>query len=190
MERKAIFDAALMLIKEGRFQSTPMSEIAYYAKLAESTTLYFFESREKLLTDLNQYIYDILHGIISKANKEGASFEVRFFSIWRALYEYYARNPAAMAFVEQSSKISGIGKERKVSKPFNKQLIEFFKAESPDMMEGIRPETLATVFHGNIMIAARMHSDYYLIQREDELKNLVQILWDGIASAMAISRRD
>jgi len=177
MERKLIFDAALKLIREGKFHSTPMSEIAYHARLTESTTVYFFESRDKLLAELMNYISDALLSVIEPGSREGSSFEERFYAIWMSLYEFYVRRPEILTFVEQAQNLGAPGRHSFSKPAFMQSLVAFF-ARKENTVAGLRPETLANLFHGSVATAAKIN----LGTNADELRYVAQILWDGLGA--------
>src|SRR3954469_7307806 len=98
LEKKEIFNASLKLLNEGKFHATSMNEIAFYAKLTESTIHYIFESREKLLEELSQNLTSEIIKTVKEADKNSILFKDKFLSIWNALYQYYLQAPAVISF--------------------------------------------------------------------------------------------
>lgn len=52
-EREKIFSAARALLEQGRFRDASLGEIAYYAKLSETTLRVFFKSKHEILRELS-----------------------------------------------------------------------------------------------------------------------------------------
>jgi AcrR family transcriptional regulator len=181
MERRVIFETALKLIRAGKFQTTSMTEIAHLAGIDENVTLYFFESREKLIQDLAGYITASISKIIKGAAKDELSFQNRFFKAWSALYEYYVQHPGVVAFVEQASSLTAAARQRINERDLMSAIEDLFRSASENLIVPIRSETLAFVFHSNVVTAVKLHHDHALTYHDSELKSIAQILWDGIA---------
>jgi hypothetical protein len=182
MERKVIFESALKLIRDGKFQTTSMSEIAHLAGVDENVTLYFFESREKLLLQLNEYVTDSINKIVKESVKDKLSFQNRFFKVWSALYEYYIHQPGMIAFVEQVSVLISTVNHRTTEKNLIPAIEDLFKSASENLIVSMKPETLAAVFHGNVITAAKLYRNHHPAQTDKELKNIAFILWSGMTS--------
>jgi AcrR family transcriptional regulator len=58
LERDRIFNAALMLVREGRYYTASLAEIAYHAGLSEMTTRILFGSKDNLTSELIFYAED------------------------------------------------------------------------------------------------------------------------------------
>jgi hypothetical protein len=56
LERDRIFNAALMLIREGKYYNATLGEIAYYARLSETTTQVLFKSKDVLTSELSALV--------------------------------------------------------------------------------------------------------------------------------------
>ncbi len=151
MQQSTIFRAALRLIREGRFATVSLAEIAYHAHVTAATVKALFETREKLLTALGGYIYNELNTIIRVALHSKASFDEKFFRLWDALYCYYTANTDVAVFVDRCNHTEAL---RGFEKENRAMLIAFFSQSGlPDT--GVTPEMMATIFHQNIRVAAR-----------------------------------
>jgi AcrR family transcriptional regulator len=190
IERRVIFDTALKLIRAGKFQATSMTEIAHLAGVDENVALYFFESREKLLRELSGYVTDSISKIVKETVKDELSFQNRFFKVWSALYQYYTQHPGMIAFIEQASVLTTSIKCRITEKDLIPVLEDLFRSAPENSIVSLKRETLASVFHGNVITAAKLYHDNHLIHTETDLKNIALILWSGITSAAFAERRN
>jgi AcrR family transcriptional regulator len=176
MEKRLIFDTALRLMREGKYNGASIGEIAHYAKVDEKVILFFFHSKDKLLSALSEYVAESIHALTAKAQKNEISFENRFYNIWFALYHHYAEKQDLIAFIEQlplSSKSTLT--EKKLLEP-----IRIFFSTSPiPALELIKVDILALVFHSSVLNAAKMRRDPGLVGLE-ESNQLCRMLWNGM----------
>ena len=127
IEKIAIFDASLKLLRAGKFQGTPLTEIAFRANMSGRMIDHIFSSREKLLSELSETLTGQIVKLIDEAARKGENFKDRFFDVWTALYKYYRKNPDVIAFLEQFENMSFSQDHAKVIHPANsKPLIQLF----------------------------------------------------------------
>lgn len=183
MERRAIFRAALKLIKEGKFHGTPMTEIAFHARLTGSTILYFFETREHLIKELAKNIFSGLIEVCNGVRTERLTFEERFHKTWIVLRDHYVQNPEIIAFMEQFPFMpyNNIQDSKNLFQQFHQILIDFFgENQNKNFRSDMSPENLAFLYHQNIIVSAKM-----LFQgkvNKDETNRLQEIFWIGMTS--------
>jgi AcrR family transcriptional regulator len=177
METKAIFKASLKLIKQGKFHSTSMAEIAYNANLAGSTVLIFFENREKLISALGQTIFTEIENIIKESDQPGDSSESRFFALWENLFKYYVLQPEVIAFVEQfDNRDVFLPETGKTHSRVHELLFRFFSDANSEQQLQIKPSMLAVLFHENVRLAAKLS-----IHDDQQARHIARLLWNGIA---------
>jgi len=186
MERKLIFDAALRMIKEGKFAGSTMSEIAFYAHLTEKTVSYFFESRHQLISELATHIAEALRSTIKGPSGINSSFQDRFFQTWSALSSFYLRNPAFLAFVEQSESLTYAGETRLSERTLLLPLIQFFESAPETIRDKFNAVTLALVFHGSVITAVKLKENIPSGARDNEIRSLAEILWNGITQSQSV----
>src|SRR5688572_11131039 len=177
-EKNAIFDASLKLLKAGKFQGTPLAEIAFLSRMSSRLIENVFETRERLLGELSATLTSRIIRIIEDAAARSKSFRESFFHVWTALYKYYTRNPDVIAFMEQFETIKVLQKDPRVIHPGNSTpLIQLF--EHPDCPFENK-ETLAAIFHSNVLSAAKMTSasDFNDLKLQPEF--LSQLLFKGL----------
>ena len=179
MERKAIFDAALRLIHDGKFQAVSLAEVGYYANLSERTTRYAFENKEKLLEDLSAEVLCMIHEVCVRTIEDWRPFEKVFYDTWISLYEFYVKRPRVLAFVEQSGRLT------KSRDTFMERLLapltDFFQINKINSGK-MPPSSVAAFFHNNAMAAARLHGHPDLLPAQPQLHFIVQILWTGLTA--------
>jgi TetR/AcrR family transcriptional repressor of multidrug resistance operon len=178
MEKRAIFEASLNLLRAGKFQGTPLTEIAFLAKMSGRMIEEVFESREKLLEELSETLTTQITKLIEEAAGTSNTFKQRFFHVWVALYKHYTKNPNVIAFLEQFENIKVLQHPRSLIYPGNSApLIELFSGS--DCTVG-SAETLAAIFHSNVLSAAKMScmSDSQELDFKPELFS--QLLWTGM----------
>ncbi|MEX2234786.1 MAG: hypothetical protein WD824_21670 [Cyclobacteriaceae bacterium] len=178
MEKNAIFEASLKLLKAGKFQGTPLAEIAFLSKMSSRLIENIFNTRENLLCEMSAMLTSRIIRVIADAGEKSRSFKESFFQVWTALYKYYTRNPDVIAFMEQFETIKVSQKEPRVIHPGNSTpLIQLFT--HPDCPLENR-ETLAAIFHSNVLSAAKMSSasDFNDLKLQPEFFS--QLLWNGL----------
>jgi AcrR family transcriptional regulator len=180
LEREIIFDAALHLIKDGKYHPTTIREIAYHAGMSGITTGLLFPSKEILTSELVFFVRDRMQDVIEDGLAGQGSFKKQFFNAWRALYAFYIRHPEVLAFMEQNNSPVKFGNSRVDENVLLTPLIRFF-GNGEATLHTMKPETLARFFHGNVMMCARMYLDESLPSDRADLQNAVDVLWNGLA---------
>jgi AcrR family transcriptional regulator len=176
MEKRLIFDTALRLIREGKYNGASIGEIAHYAKIDEKVILFFFHSKDKLFSALSDYVSESIHALIAKAQKNELSFENRFSNIWFALYGHYAEKQDLIAYIEQLPTAS---KNALTEKKLLEPIRIFFSTSPIPALELIKVDLLASVFHSSVLNAAKMRRDPGLVGFE-ETNQLCRMLWNGM----------
>lgn len=181
MEKRAIFQASLKLLREGKFFATPLSEIAFQANLSGTLIRDVYESREKLLEELSESLTEQIVITIEDALKNSVGRKERFFQSWMALYKYYTLYPDAIAFIEQFDNLKALQNADKIVHPAkSKPLTELFHREELTAGESTgSTETLAYFFHANVLTAAKIKtSERFVSVSSPEV--LSEILWNGM----------
>lgn len=186
MERKLIFDAALKMIKDGKFPGSAMSEIAFYANLTEKTVSCFFQSRHQLIGELATHIAESIRSTVQAPSRINESFQERFFRIWTALYNFYLRNPAVLAFVERSATLAHPGEARLSEATFLSPLIQFFESSPEAIKDRFNASALAIVFHGSVITAVKLKENIPSGVKDNEIRSLSEILWNGISQRLSV----
>lgn len=183
MEKRAIFEVSLRLLKEGKFHATPMAEIAYLSKMSDLLMEHVFESREKLLTELSEMMIRKIETKIQEASAQRFDFKDRVFDCWIALYQFYTRFPDMISFVEQFDNVKHLPSPLKLVHPGRSSaLIDLFTEQEQIAVE-TAPETLAWLLHENALSAAKMNvlNANYSMSPE----RLAEFFWNGLIGPQA-----
>jgi hypothetical protein len=178
MERTQLLNTALILIRDGRFHSCEIRDIAFYARVSERRALHYFNTTETLLAELTRYVRAQTDTITETALQESHSFEQAFFSVWTTLFNYYREQPEIMTFMEYvltKGDITGTN-----DTGILERLISFFKENKHHVKNRIQPETIAFIFQSSIITAAKLFNT----EKEnfaEHANGVARILWDGIA---------
>ena len=181
LERNAFYDASLRLVKDGKFQAMSVTEIAFMARISERAIPFIFESRERLVSDLIEHVTSQIANTIEGAAKKSTSYKQRFFDVWHALYEHYTKNPNVIAFIEQFDNINKKGFLHPAS---TAALIDLFKkAQIGEVIKPVNAETLAYIFHENVVTAAKMHASKLFADINFAPQQFPEMLWTSVSVA-------
>lgn len=162
-ERKALLDAALTMIREGRFQHAAMSEVAYKANLSESTATHFFATRNQLADEIEEYTIRSITNVVTEALKEMNALE----NVWICLYKYYIANPAVLMFIDTGNlhpKTSGTGIS--IHTTVQASFVSLFEGGD----RSLTPQTRAALFHAHVISTAKTTLELNLKITRPDLK--------------------
>lgn len=180
-ERKLLFDASMQLIGNGRFLNATMQEIAFQARMSEATVSYIFENRTHLLADLIEYTAKNIYNVIDDATRLSARpFKDRFFELWKKLHFCYASTPGMPAFLHQFDVLSKNARSLAVYPGHARRLVDFFKSAPAGLIDVSDAETIAYLFHENVLSAAQMKSRTTDIS-DDINMHMPEMLWNYLA---------
>jgi hypothetical protein len=183
-ERTALINAALTLVSEGRFHLTQMTEIAHRARLAESTSLIFYENKEILEKELSEHILEKINAVFTDSIQKTTNTRTQFLILWNSLFHFYVNNRAAMMYIDHASTPYGKKLQETVRANVDHFFAQFFStAFSKRAANG---ETLAFLFHSNVISAVKLH-DYNLTPFE-EIEKIPEMLW--IAFGTRLEKRE
>jgi len=180
-ERKLLFDASMQLISNGRFLNATMQEIAFQARMSEATVSYIFENRTHLLADLLEYTASNIYGVIDDATRLSARpFKDRFFELWKKLHHCYASTHGMPAFLNQFDVLSKNARSLTIYPAYARRLVEFFKSAPAGLIDVSDAETIAYLFHENVLSAAQVKARASEIS-DDINRHLPEMLWKYLA---------
>ncbi len=185
MQHLNIFKATLRLIREGRFGTASMAEIAYHAHVTAITAETLFETRDKLISALSEYVYNELNTIIRVALNSKAPFDEKFFRLWDALFSYYADNPDVAVFIDRCTGSPRCTETLLAHENENRAHLARFFAESGLPHAAVTPAMMATIFHQTIRVAARNGNN----ENRDMSSALAQIIFEGFRSEIEPSQK-
>jgi AcrR family transcriptional regulator len=174
-ERTVLFQSVLSLIQDGKFHNMSMGEIAYRANLTESTSNHLFESKDKLIREVCEFVFETIGNLIIDVTKQPGNFETHYFMLWEELFEYYSPNPGALILVEETLMSKSVQKAHAVN--VANLLSEFFQLHN-DAHRQI-PSNMAYIFHANVMSAVKLTRQQNL--SAGEVKEISEMLWKGVS---------
>lgn len=181
-KKRAIFESTLVLVKEKGFHGTPMSQIAKNAGVAAGTIYHHFENKEALILDLYIYIREKMLSAMLKIDNDGMPFKDRFFNFWISHCLFYIKNPNALYFMEQfvnspySSRDPLYENER-----FQNTFRDLIRTGvETGLLKCINPLIMSSLIHGSVVNAAKIHLCRRITIGDAELKQIADLMWDGV----------
>ncbi|TDO22876.1 TetR/AcrR family transcriptional regulator [Pedobacter duraquae] len=181
-KRRAILNSTLTLIKDYGFHGTPMSQIAKHAHVAAGTIYHYFDSKETLIVELYVETKEKLAEAILMNYDETKTYKERFFQFMINQYNFYINNPSALVFLEQYLN-SPFAKNypEKDSPLFLEKVIPFFVFGIENgVFKNIDSRLLGPTIKGTLVAAANFRLAEQMIYSEEDIIEVVQIIWDGI----------
>lgn len=176
-ERKAFFRAALKLVEAGKFQFASMDEIAFHARISSMAIPFIFASKEDLFSALVDDVVIQIDHVVAAVDKVPGSFKGKFFETWLRLYEYYTKYPGVISLIEQMENEGQAG----LNSGIIKTLSEFLRTGQDELSHYINVDAMASVFHENVLTAAKMKSVDVPELENLRLKLLPLLLWEAFA---------
>lgn len=180
-KKKAIFESALELIREHGFHGAPMSLVAKNADVATGTVYHYFESKDHLICELYAYNRQRLVDVVNESLSGEGSYKEQFFRMWKSVFDFYSVHTSLLVFFEQY-----------VNSPFNdnKQPEDFEDRPLHDfllvgieagILKNIRPDILLIHVISAGVSMAKLHQFGYKAINADDLEQVVEMIWSGIA---------
>jgi AcrR family transcriptional regulator len=183
-KKRAIFESTLDLVTEKGFHGCPMSSVAKTAGVAAGTIYHHFESKDQLICELYDYLTDKLLNVMFAGEKGEMTFKERFFNFWMNLYRFYIQNPAYPKFYQQfvHSPYYPSKSDNRKNDPFHGRIFSFFReGVEQEVLQAVNPEILGVLVHNNIMTSARIYGFGKIHIGNQELDQIMQMLWNGIS---------
>jgi hypothetical protein len=101
---------------------------------------------------------------------------------WLALYKYYTKNPDVIAFIEQFENLRPLPNFARLSHPGNsKPLVDLFtNTQVEENGTLLKPETLASLFHANVLMVAKMSASGTINPLQNKPEHFAKIFWKGL----------
>ena len=181
-KKKAIFESTLALIKEKGFHGTPMSQVAKNAGVAAGTIYHHFDSKDTLIMELYAYVRDQMLNSLLEVDHEQINFQDRFFNFYTSHCLFYIQNPNALFFMEQFVN-SPYSSRNPIQE--NDRFQQTFKdvvrtGVETKVLKSIDYRILAALIHGSVVTTSKIHLCKKINLSEADIKQIAQVLWDGI----------
>ena len=178
-KKQAIYESTLRLIKEFGFHGTPMSQIAQEAEVAIGTIYHYFASKDELILDLFRHSMENIQHATFKTEEQTLLYPERFALIWTNLVKYYILHPTVLSFVEQFFSSPYVKAKEGIC--FHDELSNFLKQGIEDNhIKQLDINIISAAFIGTVAATAKRHINGHFTFQEDDMKNMVGIIWDGI----------
>ncbi|GAA4294978.1 TetR/AcrR family transcriptional regulator [Nibribacter koreensis] len=181
-KKKAILESTLQLIKENGFHGTPMSLVAKTANVAAGTIYHYFDSKDTLIMELFSYCQYRMQAAVEQHLRQDMDFQESFFLRWISRCQFYIQNPEVAFFIEQfvNSPFYPRCSQAQSERPQN-EIMQFIEAGNRHgILREMDPKLMAIMIHSSIMTAAKAHLDGKVQLRNEEFKQLAQMVWDSI----------
>jgi AcrR family transcriptional regulator len=181
-KKKAIFESTLALVKENGFHGTPMSQVAKKAGVAAGTIYHHFDSKDTLIMELYAYLKNQMLSSLLKDDDAEMNYKDRFFNFFISHCLFYIGHPNALFFMEQFvnspySSRDPIQENDRFQQTFKDVIRTGVESR---ILKPIDYRILASLIHGAIVTTSKIHLCKKINIREDELKQITQVVWDGI----------
>jgi len=183
-KREQIFLSTLSLIHHYGFHGTPMSMIAKEAKVAVGSIYHYFPSKEELIIELYWYCKEKLNSAVFCGITTDQAFEERFIMVWKRWIRFYQEHIEIFGFLEQfygSPFYEEVRNNVIGQKAERNKLINFID-------EGIREKHLKNL-NVRIILSIYLGGAISLFRnslitkeeiQEEEMNQLVEIIWNGV----------
>jgi TetR/AcrR family transcriptional repressor of multidrug resistance operon len=181
-KRETVLNSTLALIKEHGFHGTPMSQIAKHAGVAAGTIYHYFESKEVLITELYVYVKDKMALSVSQGDDDSKPYKERFFNMMINQFHFYIQNEDALVFLELYTNSPFIKNfPEKDSQLFVDKVHTFFNYGIENAyFRNIDSRLLAPTVKGTLVAAAKFQLSQHMTFSEEDINEVVSIIWDGI----------
>lgn len=178
----AIFESTLKLIQAQGFHGTPMSQIAHEAGVATGTIYHYFRSKDELIQELFSYCKSKVEAVMFREEEAGFPYPERFVLIWLHLTNYYVRRPEILSFLEQffsSPYVRQLYTQASVC--FQEEVSNFLhQGVSSGLIKPMDINVISAAYIGTAVATAKRHINGYFRFQEEDMRNMVGIIWDGI----------
>lgn len=169
-----MLDTALKMIAEGRFQNSAIREIAFHARLSESTALHFFPSNNLLLQELELHTIQEINRVILNAMECSRIKKTKFLTTWLALYQFHSRNQGVFKFIDQCTlTLKDAPRIARLHEALNSQLFHFFEP----IKNSFTATQSAAIFQSSIASAVKLNCEQHLMLSPENIDALALSCW-------------
>ncbi|MEW6333305.1 MAG: TetR/AcrR family transcriptional regulator [Thermodesulfobacteriota bacterium] len=183
--RGDIMQAAMELIAEQGFHRTPMAEIAQRAGVAAGTIYRYFESKDLLISELQEKLEERIMTALLGDYPSGAPLRERFLYLIRELLRYFIANPLHFRYMEQYyNSPYGVSRHRNrlLGKSGNHDiLMEIFEQGTErQVLKALPKAVLFSLAFGPMILLMRDHINGFTILDDLLIRQITEACWDAI----------
>ncbi|MBW3545419.1 MAG: TetR/AcrR family transcriptional regulator [Bacteroidetes bacterium] len=181
----AILETTLELIREHGFHGTPISMVVKNSGVAAGTIYHHFESKDRLICELFQYVSDKLLAAATEGDDETAPYKERFLNLWKNLYIFHTKNPNVPVFFDQYINSPYFEKKPKGEhNAYHRYIFDFIRQGiSQGHLKPVNPEILGVLLSSTAITSFKIQSLGKIEAGAAELEQIVQIIWDGVTAS-------
>jgi len=181
-KKQRILDATIELIASNGLHATPMSQISKHSGVSVGTIYHYFPSKEAIV---NHLYVDLKQKMADAAFRDydiQASYQERFFLMWRNSFNYLLSKPMQLSFIEQCSISPLISAEAKEAS--NRYLAPLFGFVAEGIESGhlkrMDIQLILSFIHATIVGTAKLQLSGLLDITEDRREAVARSCWDGL----------
>lgn len=181
-KKEAIYQAAIKLLSENGFHSTPMSMIAKEANVAAGTIYLYFKSKEDLLNKLYLKIKDKYSNSLMKGYSESLPIKDAFELVWRNSLDFMLKRSVEFSVMEQfkNSPFVRKGTVEEGLKIFSPILKLVERARKEKVIKDIPNQIFLALFFAPVGELVKSHQLNGTNFTEKEKKIAFQSTWDSL----------
>lgn len=181
-KRKAILNAALLLISKNGFHGTAMSKVAKEANVSVGIIYHYFQSKDELIDELYNEIYWDLANTLSKIHDKSQSLKNQILQLWRSIIKFFLKHPQIVSFVQQYRNSPYFSPE--IDAKTDSYFDFFFELGEQAIRENIIKDLPRQVFYSLCLDFAGTLSQKHakgMMELTDELiDKIIDVTWDAI----------
>jgi AcrR family transcriptional regulator len=179
-KRAAILESALTLMSERTFAGTPMPLVAERAAVGAGTIYRYFESKEALGNEVFRSCARELLQHLRSSGYAGGSLRQEFRGLWRGLWDFSQKHPAAFHFIENHHHASYLDPE---SQALADELLAFVgdfivRAQRAGVVRDDPPILLIALAYGSFVGLNKAHAEGRLALDDATYERSERAVWD------------
>lgn len=174
----------MQLFAEQGVQSTPMSQIVAESGVATGTIYHHFKSKQEIIEALYLSFKKELGQLFTSAFHAKDSTQIQFENIWRAVFDFYVREPLKYRFSQQ------VQHSHYIDETVRQEGLSYYQAFCDFFEEGMEKGEFAQIelhlamelIHNSICTVADLYLEEEIEHLELRAAEAVQYAWRGIVA--------
>jgi AcrR family transcriptional regulator len=188
-KKKVIFKHTLELIRNHGFHGTTMSMLIKQSGVAAGTIYHYFDSKDTLIIELHGYIRSKMAAALLESDNENKNYKDRFVAFWMRQWQYYTEYPEALYFIEQFVNSPYYHRCPEKENDSCQNIITQFVKTGIDtgILKPINYKLMGIMVHSSVITSAKVKLNNRLETDETTLRQVVDIVWDGIENRKTLN---